>query len=72
MFGSSKLDLSKVVASSETNSQGRFTLVDVPVGQTYSAFFLYQSRDPICEDAWLDVPSDAVDSDLGEITISAN
>jgi hypothetical protein len=71
-FSGSQLDLSLVVASAETNNGGFFTLTGVPRGATYTAFFMYGSTTPVCEDSWLEVPSDAVDSDLGVIEISAN
>ncbi|GAB4470043.1 MAG: hypothetical protein Kow00124_05830 [Anaerolineae bacterium] len=68
-FGSSSPDLSRVAASAETNTRGIFTLLGVPVGQVYSAFFVYGDRF-ICEDSWLDVPADATDSDLGVIEMA--
>ncbi len=71
-FASSQLDLSLVVASAETNNAGVFTLTGVPRGATYTAFFLYGSQTPVCEDSWLEVPVDAVDSDLGVIEVSTN
>jgi hypothetical protein len=69
-FSSPTLDNSQVMAATETNSAGYFTLTGVPKGNTYSAFFLYEGIEPICEDNWLDVPSDAVDSDIGQIEIT--
>ncbi len=68
-FGARELDMSLVVAFGETNSAGYFELGGVPRGATYSAFFVY-GNDYICEDGWLDVPTDAVDSDLGDIEMS--
>ncbi len=69
-FGAPQLDLNQVVAAAETNEAGVFSLNGVPRGQVYSAFFIYPGIEPVCEDNWLDVPSDAVDSDLGVIEIS--
>ncbi len=68
-FNAPELDMSKVVASGQTDKSGFFELIGVPTGVVYSAFFIYQSN-YICEDAWLEVPSDAVDSDLGVIEMS--
>jgi len=69
-FSSSTQDMSLVVGTATTNRSGIFTLSGVPRGETYSAFFIYEGLEPICEDDWLPIPSDAVDSDLGTITIS--
>jgi S1-C subfamily serine protease len=69
-FGSRDLDLSMVLVADVTNSQGFFTLNGVPRGEFYTVFFVLEGIDPICEDSWLEVPSDAVDSDLGVIEIT--
>jgi S1-C subfamily serine protease len=69
-FGTRDLDLSLVLVADVTNSQGFFTLVGVPRGEFYTVFFVFEGLDPICEDDWLEVPSDAVDSDLGVIEIT--
>ncbi len=70
-FSGTHLDMTQVVASSETNSTGAFQLDGVPRGATYSAFFIYGSN-YICENTWLDIPGDAGDSDLGDIKMSFN
>nr|MBN1229503.1 trypsin-like peptidase domain-containing protein [Anaerolineae bacterium] len=70
-FGGSSYDMSLVVAMDESNSAGYFELTGVPRGAVYSAFFVYGS-DYICEDNWLDVPADAIDSDIGDIEMSFN
>jgi S1-C subfamily serine protease len=68
-FGGSDLNLTLVSALDETDNGGYFELVGVPVDGLYSAFFIFGSN-YICEDGWLEVPSDAVDTDLGEIVMS--
>ena len=68
-FGAAELDLTKVVASAETDGKGLFSMAGVPAGQTYNAFFVY-GNDYVCENNWLDIPSNSGDVDLGEITIT--
>src|SRR5574341_193804 len=68
-FGAANLDMTLVIVSTETDSRGLFSLTGVPRGATYSAFFIYGSS-YVCEDGWLDIPDDAVASDLGVIDIS--
>lgn len=70
-FSRSTLDMSLVVASGETNNAGYFQLNGVPRGATYPAFFIYNNN-YVCENGWLEVPADAVDSDLGTIEMSFN
>lgn len=70
-FNSAQLDLNMVVSSGETNSQGYFRLTGVPRGATYPAFFVFGSN-RVCENGWLEVPTDAVDTDLGDIEMSFN
>lgn len=68
-FGASRLDMSLVVAVAESNAKGFFELLGVPRGATYAAYFIYGTS-YVCENDWLDVPADAVDSDLGVIKMS--
>ena len=65
-FGGAALDLRLVVARATTDSDGGFVVQGVPRGATYPAYFIYRG-DYICENGWLEVPSDAVDTSLGEI-----
>ncbi len=67
-FSSSNFDESLLVAEATTNSQGVFRLVGVPRGALYSAFFIV-GQEFVCEDDWLDIPVDGVDTDLGIIDI---
>jgi hypothetical protein len=43
----------------------------VPRGADYTTFFIYGTG-YICENNWLSVPADAIDSDLGEIEMALN
>lgn len=70
-FSGAELDLRLVTAYSETNNAGYFRLDGVPRGATYAAFFVYGAN-RVCEDGWLEVPSDAIDTDLGDIEMSFN
>ncbi len=70
-FSGATLDLRLVAAYSETNNAGYFRLDGVPRGATYPAFFVYGAN-RICEDGWLEVPPDAIDTDLGDIEMSFN
>jgi len=67
-FGNANLNESLILTSSESDANGRFRLVGVPRGQTYSTFFIV-GRDFVCEDNWLEVRTDDADFDLGEIDI---
>ncbi|MGF1507038.1 MAG: serine protease [Anaerolineae bacterium] len=58
-----------IIAIAETNGQGLFTLVGVPENNFYSVFFIF-GNDYVCTDDWLEVPPDAIDSDLGDIPVS--
>lgn len=69
LFNSIKLDFSLVIASAETDSQGEFVMSGVPRGEFYTAFFIYGDNH-VCENDWLEVPSDATDTDIGEIEMS--
>ncbi len=68
-FSAPELDLNLVTASAETDSKGFFTLVGVPTGATYSAFFIY-GKDYICENKWQNIPPDMIELDLGLIEMS--
>lgn len=68
-FGASKLDMDLVLSFTETNARGIFELLGIPRGASYAAYFIYGSS-YVCENDWLEVPSDAVDSDLGVIEMS--
>jgi S1-C subfamily serine protease len=68
-FSGASVNLEVILLSTTTNSQGVFRLTGVPDDAFYSAFFLFEG-DYVCEDDWLEVPPDAIDSDLGEIDIS--
>ncbi len=68
-LNSIKLDFSLVITSTETDSQGRFLLDGVPRGESYTTFFIYGDNQ-VCENDWLEVPSDATDTDIGEIKMS--
>jgi serine protease Do len=70
-FSSPNLDFNLVLASAETNERGFFELQGVPRGADYTSFFIYGSG-YICENNWLSVPGDAIDSDLGDIEIALN
>jgi S1-C subfamily serine protease len=70
-FSSPNLDFSLVLASAETNERGFFELQGVPRGADYTSFFIYGSG-YICENNWLSVPGDAIDSDLGVIEMAFN
>jgi S1-C subfamily serine protease len=61
-------DLSMVVVRAQTDSQGVFELVGVPTGATYPAFFASGSN-VICNDGWLNVPSNSGDIDLGTLRL---
>jgi len=68
-FGASNLDMSLVLSFTETNARGIFEVPGIPRAASYAAYFIYGSS-YVCENDWLDVPSDAVDSDLGVIEMS--
>jgi hypothetical protein len=68
-FSASEMDMKLVVASTETDGKGFFTLVGVPPGTTYSAFFIYDSH-YVCENKWLDVPAGSSDLNIGTIDIT--
>ncbi len=70
-FSAAELDLRLVAAYGETNRAGYFRLDGVPRGATYAAFFVYGTN-RVCEDGWLEVPPDAIDTDLGDIEMSFN
>lgn len=67
-FNSPNFDESLLVAEALTDSSGVFRLVGLPRGSLYSAFFIV-GQDFVCEDGWLDIPSDGIDTDLGVIEI---
>ena len=68
-FSAVELDFNLVTAAAETSGTGAFRLDGVPVGNDYSAFFVYETSNPICENDWLSVPSDGIDTDLGQIDV---
>lgn len=68
-FGALSLDFGQVIASGETNAKGAFTLNGIPRGAVYSAFILL-GNNYVCENNWLDVPGDAIDTNLGTIDIT--
>lgn len=68
-FGAPNLDMSLVIALTDTNARGIFELLGIPRGASYAAYFIYGAS-YVCENDWLDVPDDAVDSDLGVIKMS--
>jgi hypothetical protein len=64
-------DVSLVLVADETRRGGVFELYGVPVGNTYSAFFIFEGSTPACNDNWLEVPADAESpADIGVIEIS--
>lgn len=67
-FNSPNFDESLLVTEATTNASGVFRLIGVPRGAFYSAFFIV-GQDFVCEDNWLEVPSDGIDTDLGVIEI---
>jgi hypothetical protein len=69
-FGAASLDMSLVTANVATDSStGNFSLVGVPSGEDYAAFF-FTGGDHVCQNNWLDVPAGGGDVELDPITLA--
>ncbi|MBN1311876.1 MAG: trypsin-like peptidase domain-containing protein [Anaerolineae bacterium] len=63
-FGAPNLDMNLVMAFTESDARGFFELAGVPRGADYATYFIYGTAF-VCENGWLKVPENAIDSDLG-------
>jgi hypothetical protein len=68
-FDAPNLDMSLVIALTETGVQGYFQLDGIPSGSSFAVYFIYNNS-YACENDWLEVPDDASDTDLGIIKMS--